>query len=308
MDKKFFIVYILQKERETFMKSTNKTTLDEKIVIPPIKSQGIKTKIIPLIKKYVTIEKDTLWIEPFLGTGSVVFNLRPQRAILSDKNEHIISLYKNIQKGSITGESVRDFLETHSPSLLRYGEDYYKEVRKKFNETHDPLLFLFLNRSDFNGMIRFNRRGEFNVPFCKKNNRFSKAYISKISNQIKCVSNIMKGKDWKFICSNWEDAFSYANEKAYIYIDPPYIGRDTSYVGEWNSNDAIKLAEYAHKTPANVCLSMWKESPFRKNDHLFEYWSDFKWFDQSHFYHVGAREVNRNSIVEVIAIKDFHEE
>ncbi|MBS7175257.1 MAG: DNA adenine methylase, partial [Clostridiales bacterium] len=89
----------------------------------------------------------------------------------------------------------------------------------------------------------------------------------------------------------------------YIYLDPPYIGRDTSYVGEWPEEEAILLAEYAHKTPANVCLSMWKENEFRKNNHLFEFWSDFTWHEQNHFYHIGAKESNRHPMIEVLAIK-----
>lgn len=275
----------------------------QKIIIPPIKSQGIKTKLIPLLKNNIKIAHDTLWIEPFLGTGSVVFNLKPQRAILSDKNQYIISLYKGIQRGMITAALVREFLEFHGGLLALRGEEYYKKMRTEFNKNGNPLFFLFLNRADFNGMIRFNRRGEFNVPFCKKKDRFSKAYITKIVNQVKNISEIMQGKEWTFECTSWEKSFAYATDSSYIYLDPPYIGRDTSYVGEWTEKEAIKLSEYSHNTEANVCLSMWKESPFRKNQHLFDYWSDFTWVEQPHFYHVGAKEINRKAVIEVIALK-----
>ena len=105
-------------------------------------------------------------------------------------------------------------------------------MRNCFNHNGDPHYFLFLNRSDFNGMIRFNRHGEFNVPFCQKPDRFSKAYITKICNQIAKIALIMQGKEWIFKCSSWQGIFAYATENDYIYLDPPYIGRDTSYVGE----------------------------------------------------------------------------
>lgn len=72
--------------------------------------------------------------------------------------------------------------------------------------------FLFLNRSDFNGMIRFNRHGQFNVPFCQKPNRFAKAYVTKIYNQVANVASIMKGKDWTFRCCPWQEAFDGATE------------------------------------------------------------------------------------------------
>lgn len=275
----------------------------DKIITPPIKCQGIKTKLVPFIMENIQRDETGLWIEPFVGTGAVVFNVAPKRALLSDKNQYIISFYQGVQNGSITGKTVRSFLEYHGSILEQRGGEYYLEMRSEFNRNGDPLYFLFLNRADFNGMIRFNQRGEFNVPFCQKPGRFSKAYITKICNQVSRVSAAMDGKDWKFICCSWKKSFAGASANDFIYLDPPYIGRDTSYVGEWSEEDAVSLAEYAHRTPANVCLSMWKENEFRKNRHLFKYWSDFAWYEHSHFYHFGARESNRHPMTEVLAIK-----
>ena len=276
---------------------------ESRIIVPPIKCQGIKTKLVPFIIKTVNRKEDGLWIEPFIGSGVVAFNLAPNRALLNDKNQYIIALYQAIQKGIITSKDVRDFLEYHGAELEKRGATYYIEMRDSFNQNGDPLHFLFLNRADFNGMIRFNRSGQFNVPFCQKPNRFSRAYITKICNQVSKIANVMKNRDWVFTCAPWQEAFSGATENDYIYLDPPYIGRDTSYVGEWPDEEAIALADYAHKTPANVCLSMWKENEFRKNEHLFDYWSDFQWHEQDHFYHIGAKESNRHPMVEVLAIK-----
>lgn len=275
----------------------------EKIIIPPIKSQGIKTKLIPFIMDKVQRDENGLWIEPFVGTGVVAFNLAPKRALLTDKNQYIISFYQGIQNGKITSQIVREFLEYHGSILEQQGADYYRAMRDSFNNNGDPLYFLFLNRSDFNGMIRFNRKGEFNVPFCQKPNRFSKAYVTKICNQVSNIAKVMEDKEWRFVHGSWQEAFTTVAENDYIYLDPPYIGRDTSYVGEWPEEEAIELAQYAHKVPANVCLSMWKENEFRRNEHLFQYWSEFTWHEYNHFYHVGAKETNRHPMVEVLAIK-----
>ncbi len=277
--------------------------LTTKTIIPPIKCQGIKTKLVPFIKDHIQRDENGLWIEPFVGSGVVAFNLVPKRALLTDKNQYIISLYQGIQNGKINSQIIREFLEYHGNLLSQQGGAYYKLMRDTFNQNRDPLYFLFLNRSDFNGMIRFNRQGKFNVPFCQKPNRFSKAYITKICNQVSSIAEIMEGKDWNFSCASWQDTFCAATEHDYIYLDPPYIGRDTSYVGEWSEEEAILLAEYAHRTPANVCLSMWKENQFRKNEHLYKYWSDFTWFEHNHFYHVGAKEANRHPMTEILAIK-----
>lgn len=279
------------------------TMLEEKVIVPPIKCQGIKTKLVPFIKKSVKRNEDGLWIEPFVGTGVVAFNIKPKRALLVDKNQYIIALYQGIQKKEITSRGVRDFLEFHGAKLLQRGKEYYLEMREQFNNNGDPLYFLFLNRSDFNGMIRFNRHGKFNVPFCQKPNRFAKAYITKICNQVDRVADVIRDNDWQFVCDSWQKAFLSAGEDDYIYLDPPYIGRDTSYVGEWPEEEAVSLADYAHKTEANVCLSMWKENEFRRNEHLFQYWKDFIWHEYNHFYHIGAKESNRHPMIELLAIK-----
>ena len=114
----------------------------------------------------------------------------------------------------------------------------------------------------------------------------------------------MAGKDWTFACQPWQDSFKFASKNDCIYIDPPYTGRDTCYVGEWPESEAVSLSEYAHNTPAKVYLSMWKENEFRKNEYLYNYWSDFTWHEQEHFYHVGARETNRHPMIEVLAVKE----
>lgn len=64
---------------------------NSKVIVPPIKCQGIKTKIVPFIKEKVERNTDGVWIEPFVGTGVVAFNMAPQKAILCDKNQ-----YRNI--------------------------------------------------------------------------------------------------------------------------------------------------------------------------------------------------------------------
>ena len=118
---------------------------DTKIVVPPIKCQGIKTKLVPFIKEHVTLPKNGTWIEPFMGTGVVAFNLVPQKAILTDKNQHLINFYKGIQDGIITSLSARNFLEYHGKKLEESGKDYYIQMRNEFNQNSDPMYFLFLN-------------------------------------------------------------------------------------------------------------------------------------------------------------------
>ena len=95
------------------------------MLVTPIKIQGKKTKIIPDIINLINIDDNTIWIEPFLGSGEVLFNINPKYAIVSDNNEHIINFYKNIQNGKINSTKVREFLEYHGKKLEKIGESYY---------------------------------------------------------------------------------------------------------------------------------------------------------------------------------------
>lgn len=277
----------------------------DKVIIPPIKCQGIKSKLVNFISK--NLEWDTngkgIWYEPFLGSGVVLFNIQPKKAIVSDLNEHIINFYKRIQDYSITPEISREFLEYHGEILSNKGEKYYYEMRDEFNDNKDSLYFLFLTRSCFNGIMRFNKKGNFNVPFCKNNNRFSKAYITKICNQILNVQNIIEGKDWVFLNQDWRESFKEGTINDFYYLDPPYIGRNTGYIGDWNDNEAIELSKYAKNISSNVMLSMWKENKYRSNIHLKDCWNDFKIEEIDHFYHVGSKEKLRNKMKEILAIK-----
>ena len=73
-----------------------------KVFVPPIKCQGIKTKLVDWILKQVSLDDDACWSEPFMGSGVVGFNLRPKNAVFADENPHLINFYRAIQSGEIT--------------------------------------------------------------------------------------------------------------------------------------------------------------------------------------------------------------
>lgn len=275
----------------------------KRVQVPPIKCQGIKTKLVDLISQNIKWDGSGKWIEPFLGSGVVLFNIKPNRALVSDTNVHIINLYKDIQTGKITGQLVREFLEHHGNLLRQKGQEYYYEVRDRFNESPSSLDFLFLNRSCFNGVMRFNRYGKFNVPFGHKPNRFKPAYITKIVNQVDAIAKIMKDKDWEFKACDWRETLSKAQKDDFVYLDPPYVGRHTDYYNQWTDEDAVELARVTRKLPCGFALSMWLENKYRRNDHIDQHWSGLIIRTKSHFYHVGSKESLRNSMVEALVIK-----
>jgi DNA adenine methylase len=298
---------LLQDEVATFKRSKAMNGLPFEIAhvgVPPIKCQGIKTKLVPFIFSSIQWNgENARWIEPFLGSGVVALNLMPERALLADTNRHIIGLYQAIQRGELTRTTVREFLECEGKKLEAGGADYYYEVRERFNQHGSSFDFLFLNRSCFNGVMRFNRHGKFNVPFGHKPERFSKAYITKIVNQVGWTAKQMQGKEWEFRVSRWDAVLADAIVQDFVYLDPPYIGRHTDYYNSWDEAEAARLAVVALSLPCGFALSMWLENRHRKNDHIELCWSNLEMRVCSHFYHVGSSEDLRNGMDEALLIK-----
>jgi len=275
-----------------------------KIFVPPIKSQGIKTKLVPWIKQVVPQKLNGAWIEPFMGTGVVAFNIKPKKAILADTNPHLINFYNSFKNDTITPNIVRAFLEEEGKKLETI-DDYYYQVRDRFNQYHNPLDFLFINRAGFNGMIRFNSKGKHNVPFCKKTQRFSKAYITKIVNQVDYVYKLIKQNDYTFLCQDFQKTINEAQNKDIIYCDPPYIDRHVDYFNSWNKDDEYSLYNSLKKFNGKFILSTWHNNQYRKNNYIDSLWSDFYILTKEHFYHLGGNENNRNSMIEAI-VTNYH--
>ena len=271
-----------------------------KLLIPPIKCQGIKSKLVTWLSEIVKLRREGTWVEPFMGSGVVGFNINPTKAIFCDTNPHLISFYQQINDGKITAGVVREFLETEGTNLSKHGESYYYEMRDRFNFLNDPLDFLFLNRSCFNGLIRFNRKGQFNVPFGHKPERFSKAYITKIVNQVAWVSERTTANNWTFRCQDFRNTISQVNHTDLIYCDPPYIARHTDYFNGWTDTDERCLYRELKKTSAEFILSTWHSNQHRHNPFVDELWSEFSLITREHYYHVGAKEANRKPMLEAL--------
>jgi len=271
-----------------------------KIFVPPIKCQGIKTKIVPFILSNITSLKYTRWLEPFMGSGVVGLNALSKHSVFSDLNPHVISFYLALKQESVTPEIAKIFLEQEGEKLEILGEDYYYQIRERFNQTGSPLDFLFLSRACFNGMIRFNSKGKFNVPFCRKPNRFARPYITKIVNQIANFQKAININCWDFHCQDFEKTIEQANATDFIYCDPPYLGRHVDYFDSWSKEDEYRLYTALSTTKAKFILSTWHSNQYRANDSIKLLWAKFHIVTQQHFYHVGAKEQNRVPMLEAL--------
>lgn len=279
-------------------------------LVPPIKCQGIKTKLVAEIANMAGELPEGRWIEPFCGSAVVALNLQPKRALLCDSNIHIIQFYQDVQSGRLTPLGVREFLTEHGAKLLALGEDYFYEVRERFNNAPNSFDFLFLNRSCFNGVMRFNRSGRFNVPFCRKPERFAPAYITKIVNQVQTISRVVSVSDWEFRVADFRESIATAQPEDFVYADPPYAGRHTDYFNGWSEQDELILADMLASLPCKFILSTWHSNEFRTNLQVEKNWASERYhvFTKAHYYHVGAAEELRHPMLEALITNfGFHE-
>lgn len=184
-------------------------------------------------------------IEPFVGAGSVFLNTDYERYLLADINSDLINLYTIVQKNPQT--FVKEASQFFSGELNNETE-YYK-LRDQFNQSKNPyersLLFLYLNRHCYNGLCRYNLKGEFNVPF----GRYKRPYFPE--NELFIFSE--KAKRATFLCKHYEDVLKKAKKNSVVYCDPPYApltatANFTAYhASNFNLLEQQKLASLAEK-------------------------------------------------------------
>lgn len=283
-----------------------------KYKVPPIKSQGKKTKLIEWIENQVNHmdkEKELTFVEPFVGTGAVGFNIAGKKAIFADSNIHLINFYNAIKSGEITAKKVREYLKEEGRKLEETSEgkdSHYYIVRERFNNNFNSLDFLFLTRSCFNGMMRFNSKGKFNVPFCKKPNRFAPSLITKISNQILWLEMKIKTNDWEFVCSDFRTFMKSISDRkdVIMYLDPPYMGLNSDYYNTWRHQDEEDLAALLKDTKNSFILSTWYSKRDRINPYVELHWNNYDIVKRNHYYHVGGKIENRSQVVEALIVSD----
>jgi DNA adenine methylase len=273
-----------------------------KIFVPPVKIQGKKTKLVSFILENLPADSFDVWVEPFMGSGVVGFNAQPKKAIFADSNPHIINFYNAIKNGDITPQIAKEFLQKQGVLLSQKGQEYFNEVRQNFNREHRSLDFLFLNRSCFNGMIRFNRKFQFNVPYGHKPERFAQAYITKIVNQIKQVQFFIENNDYTFVCQDFKTTLSNLPANSLIYCDPPYIGRHVDYYDSWNEENETDLEKLLRISEAKFIVSTWHSNKYRTNLYLQTLWANYNLETTEHFYHLGGKEENRNAVMEALIL------
>ena len=208
---------------------------------PIIKWAGGKTSILKTIADYVYMNHDILYVEPFIGGGSVLFTFKPIRAIINDINPNLMCMYHVVKYFPAELccslkklQNVND--ELYSNRRIRFNEiKFYESDDFNVIETARLVevasLFIFLNKTGFNGLYRENNKGEFNVPYGKYTT------FEYDADNILEVSKYFNDNDVRMMCTSYETCLGDldTNTLTTIYLDPPYYeckeSKFTSYSG-----------------------------------------------------------------------------
>mgnify|MGYP000892820653 CR=1 FL=1 len=217
-------------------------TKTTRTIRPPLKWAGGKRWLVPHLQPIWNEHSHRRLVEPFCGGLSVSLGLAPQEALISDINPHLINLYKWLQRGlAIEIDLVND-------------KDTYYVNRDRFNKLattgqedtkEASALFYYLNRTGFNGLCRFNSKGEFNVPF----GRYKTINYQRVFGEyVEALSS------WVFQQGSFDEL--EIEDSDFIYADPPYDVEFTKYAKEdFTWDDQVRLAQWLASHSGPVVLS-----------------------------------------------------
>lgn len=266
-----------------------KTIKENHNIKPFIKWAGGKSALLEDIRKLYPKELGTAinkYCEPFVGGGAVLFdvlsNYNIDEVYISDVNKELINVYNTIKTN--VDELIESLNKLQSESLILNTEkrkEYYYNKRDEFNlyignQTMDKVygsaLFIFLNRTCFNGLYRVNSKGLFNVPTGVYKN-------PKICDAENLINISKKLKKVKIICAEYDKSIDFIDENTLVYFDPPYrplteTSSFTAYAkSDFGDKEQIELANYFKKVSEKGAVAILSNSDPKntdENDNFFD--------------------------------------
>lgn len=236
--------------------------MTEKIAKPFLKWAGGKTQLITEIERVLPNEiknSKFTYVEPFVGSGAILFWMlnnfpKMEKAVINDINEDLINTYKTIANNPKELISILELLQNEYHSLdlkIEEKKEYYYQKREIYNkrqieQSGQAALFIFLNRTCFNGLYRVNKNNGYNVPM----GSYSKPTICDVNN-ILAVSNILQKVE--ILCGDYEQTLNYSTNNSLFYFDPPYkpLSETSSFNSyakdEFGDNEQIRLKDFCSK-------------------------------------------------------------
>lgn len=208
---------------------------------PPLKWAGGKRWQVPHLRPIWKPHSHRRMVEPFCGGLAVTLGLMPSAAVLNDANPHLVNFYRWLQKGL----RVDLLMENNEALFYKHRERFNALLAAGEADSREAAgLFYFLNRTGFNGLCRFNRQGEFNVPF----GRYARiTYTKNFGSYREPFSG------WTF--TNLDVEAVPLEEEDFVYADPPYDVDFTHYAkGGFSWEDQERTAVWLSKHSGPVVL------------------------------------------------------
>lgn len=224
---------------------------------PFVKWAGGKSQLISEIRKKYP-KKIKCYCEPFVGGGAVLFdilaNYKPEKVLINDINKELIITYYQLQNNvdnlikklfALQNEFISADLEQRK-FIYNNNRKLYNSLKNKScenNELEIASLFIFLNKTCFNGLYRVNKNGDFNVPMGSYKNPL-------ICDEFNLKKSSSLLKNVKIICGDYSRCIDYINDETFVYIDPPYrpltqTSSFTSYSAKvFDDKEQIRLADF----------------------------------------------------------------
>ena len=202
------------------------------------------------IKQFSNLIPETIdtYVEPFFGGGAVFFHLEPKKAVVSDVHKELVDFYNAIKNGE--GKDIHEFL-MNNPNT----EEVYYNVRDKF-KVNTPLdnakRFYYLRKTCYRGMLRYNRKGKFNIPY----GRYKTFNFDEVKNEnYKTIF-----ENTKILNDSFEKVFEMCDDpKNFIFLDPPYDSQFTDYgYCSFGVEEHRKLAECFKRSKAKCMIVIGK--------------------------------------------------
>ena len=244
----------------------------EKYIKSPLNYTGGKYKLLNQILPLFPEDINT-FVDLFTGGCNVAINVNANRIIANDLCSEVINVYEGIQNGT-TEESIRMIEETiNEYNLSKENKEGYLELRSYYNEGNkDWYIFYTLIAYAFNNQIRFNKKGEFNIPFGKDRSDFNPALKQKFRD----FSDTIHNKNIKFTNYDFRKlSVDKLKENDFVYLDPPYLITDATYNMGWNEEaekDLLSLCDRLNEKGIKFAISNVLEHNGSKNEILIE-WS-----------------------------------
>lgn len=235
---------------------------------PFVKWAGGKTQLLDEVKKSLPANLHQLdnltYIEPFVGGGAVLFWILQEypnigRAIINDINEELICTYRVIKNDVNNLIHQLELIQTQYLSLTtEERKTFFLEKRSLFNtknksDIETASLFIFLNRTCFNGLYRVNSKGEFNVPHGK----YVNPRICDKDNLL-AVSELLQRVE--IMCGDFAETEKFASVNSIYYLDPPYkplseTSSFTSYSKDgFDDSEQVRLRDFCARISQNNAI------------------------------------------------------